>query len=70
MTPVTRQKAGRSAMGLLSGSVKFPAGTDTALAMDAPGRARLASAWQGVAADAGATAAMQAKRAKRARTME
>src|ERR1035437_785577 len=70
MTPVTRQKAGRLAMGLPSGGVKFPAGTDTALAMDAPGSVRLASAWQDVAADAGTATAMQANRAKTARTIE
>jgi hypothetical protein len=70
ITPVTRQKAGRLAMGLLSGGVKLPLGTDTALAMDAPGSVKLASASQDVAADADAAAAMQAKRANTARTME
>src|ERR1019366_383337 len=68
ITPVTRQKAGRLAMGLLSGGVKLSLGTDTALAVDAPGSVRRASASQDVAADADA-AAMQAKRAKTARTI-
>src|ERR1019366_2871473 len=70
MTPVTLQKAGRLATGLPPGGVELPAGTDTALAMDAPGSVRWASASQGVAADAGAATARQAKRAKTARTIE
>src|ERR1017187_4038777 len=70
MTPVTRQKAGRLAIGLPSGGVKLPLGTDTALAMDAPGHLRRASASQDVAADPETTATMQAKRTKTARSME
>jgi hypothetical protein len=70
MTPVTRQKAGRLAMGLPSGGVKLPVGTDPALAMDVPGNVRRASASQDVAADADAAAAMEANRAKTVRTME
>jgi hypothetical protein len=50
--------------------VKLPVETDTALAMDAPGSVRRASAWQDVAADADAATAVQANRAKTVRTME
>src|ERR1035441_10317058 len=71
MSPVTLQKAGRLATtNLPPGGVELPAGIDPALAMDAPGSVRWASASQGVAADTGAATAMQAKRAKTARTME
>src|ERR1019366_3516008 len=70
MTPVTLQKAGRLTTGLPPGGVGLPAGTGTALVMDASGSVRWASASQGVAADAGVATAMQAKRAKTARTME
>src|SRR5260370_28995424 len=54
IAPANRQKAGRLAIDLLPpGGVKLPVGTDSALAMEAPGSLRPASASQGVAAKAG-----------------
>jgi hypothetical protein len=70
IAPANRQKAGRLAIGLPPGGVKLPAGTDSAMAMEAPASLSRASASQGVDAKADTLPAMHAKRAKTARTMK